>query len=321
MNIEHLRSVLDEPDLSATKYRLVEFLDAGGMGSVYVAEDTDLERRVALKVLRLPDSGGDLTARMIREAKIVARLEHPGIVPIHDIGRLPDGRPYYVSKLVTGKRLDLFARERHSIAEKLRVFQRVCDAVAFAHNRGIIHRDLKPQNIIIGEFGEVLVLDWGVAKVHSQIADVKLQTTEGKRSDVSNSELESATRAGVVIGTPGFMAPEQERGEIADERSDIYSLGATLLALLSGDGSPNKLPKPLAAICRKATALAAANRYGSVTELVSDIARYLDRLQVTAYRENLLEKTGRWVSKNWFVVILIASYFLARLITYLLYRS
>src|SRR5215813_2064128 len=135
------------------------------MGTVYRAVDTELERQIAIKVLNGPEAGEDIARRMVREAQIIARLEHPGIVPVHDVGALPDGRVFYAMKYVRGRRLDEYAAETESIRDRLRKFQAACDAVAFAHAHGVIHRDLKPQNIMIGSFGEVLVLDWGVAKI------------------------------------------------------------------------------------------------------------------------------------------------------------
>src|SRR5262245_36221565 len=163
--VSHLRAVVGDPDFSVTKYTFVKELARGGMGTVYLAEDTELNRQVAIKVLSVPEMTEDLRRRMIREAQIIARLEHPGIVPVHDVGVLPDGRVFYAMKFVRGVRLDEYAANTSSTRERLRKFQAVCDAVAFAHAHGVIHRDLKPQNIMIGSFGEVLVLDWGVAKI------------------------------------------------------------------------------------------------------------------------------------------------------------
>ena len=163
--LNHLRSIVGNPDFSSTKYTFVKELGRGGMGTVYLAEDTELDRLVAIKVLNTPEVTDDLRNRMIREAQIIARLEHPGIVPVHDVGTLPDGRIYYAMKFVRGSRLDEYAAQGASLRDLTAEVQAVCDAVAFAHAHGVIHRDLKPQNIMIGSFGEVLVLDWGVAKI------------------------------------------------------------------------------------------------------------------------------------------------------------
>src|SRR5678816_2319680 len=224
--LNRLRSVVSEPDFSATKYTFVKELGRGGMGVVCLADDRELDRLVAIKILNTPDITEDLRNRMIREAQIIARLEHPGIVPVHDVGTLPDGRIFYAMKYVRGSRLDEYAAQGTSLRDRLRKFQSVCDAVAFAHAHGVIHRDLKPQNIMIGPYGEVLVMDWGIAKI---------------RDDPRSSAFHE-TMEGTVIGTRRYMSPEQERGEIdqLDERSDIYALGAVLHFLLNNQPKPGK---------------------------------------------------------------------------------
>src|ERR1700690_1793894 len=163
--LNHLERALDRPDLSGTKYELLEEIGRGGMGAVYRARDAELDREVALKVLHQPETAAGAAARMLREARILARLEHPSIVPVHDVGTLPDGRVFYVMKRVEGRRLDQFRATAPGLTELLRVFEKICEAAAFAHAQGIIHRDLKPENIMVGSFGEALVMDWGVAKV------------------------------------------------------------------------------------------------------------------------------------------------------------
>ena len=290
--LNHLRSVVSEPDFSATKYTFVKELGRGGMGVVCLAEDRELDRLVAIKVLNTSEDFGD---RMIREAQIIARLEHPGIVPIHDVGKLPDGRIFYAMKYVRGNRLDEYAAQGASLRDRLRKFQAVCDAVAFAHAHGVIHRDLKPQNIMIGSFGEVLVLDWGVARI---------------RDDPRSSAFHQ-TMEGTVIGTQRYMSPEQARGEIdqLDERSDIYALGAVLHFLLND----LKVSKAAHAISAKATATAKENRYATASELSADIGRLLDAEPVSAYRENAFERTSRWVGKNRFLVLLVLAYLLMRI--------
>ena len=183
------------------------------MGTVYRARDRRLARDVALKVMNAPAPAPGEVERMRDEARILARLEHPGIVPVHDLGTLPDGRLFYVMKLVRGRRLDE-ATASAALPARLRIFERICDAVAFAHAQGVVHRDLKPENVMVGPFGEVLVLDWGVAK----------------RLDVPGAP----EREGTVLGTPGYMPPEQARGEMdrIDERADVYALGAMLQFLM-----------------------------------------------------------------------------------------
>lgn len=300
--LNHLRTIVSEPDFSSTKYTYVKGLGRGGMGAVYLAEDRELNRLVAVKVLNTPDITDDLSRRMIREAQIIAGLEHPGIVPVHDVGTLPDGRIFYAMKYVRGLRLDEYAAQGASLRDRLRKFQAVCDAVAFAHAHGVIHRDLKPQNIMIGSFGEVLVLDWGVAKVQPQINTDFVHGLINESYDTSH---------GTVIGTRDYMSPEQARGEIdrIDERADVYSLGAVLRFLLS-----DKATKTTKAICAKAMATTPESRYASASELSADIARLLDSEPVSAYRENVFEKISRWVSKNRFLVLLILAYLLMRIL-------
>lgn len=324
--LSHLREVVGNPDFSGTKYTFVKELARGGMGTVYLAEDTELNRQVAIKVLSATEISDDLRRRMIREAQIIARLEHPGIVPVHDVGELPDGRVFYAMKLVRGVRLDEYAANTSSTRERLRKFQAVCDAVAFAHSHGVIHRDLKPQNIMIGSFGEVLVLDWGVAKIlrddRGPIAS-EADTLMLPGTDQPKSNTTSDTSQGTVIGTRQYMSPEQARGEVdrLDERSDIYSLGAVFYFLLT-DQAPNddkpravnpKVTKPAEAVCLKAMARDRSNRYASAAELSADVSRLLDAEPVSAYRENAYEKASRWVSKNRFLVILVLVYLLMRI--------
>jgi serine/threonine protein kinase len=281
-------------DIVGTKYTFVKELGRGGMGTVYLAEDRELNRFVAIKVLNPPEVKDDLRQRMIREAQIIARLEHPGIVPVHDVGTLPDGRIFYAMKFVRGSRLDEYAAQGASLNDRLRKFQAVCDAVAFAHVHGVIHRDLKPQNIMIGSFGEVLVLDWGVAKI---------------REDPCQSAAYN-TSDGTVIGTRDYMSPEQARGEVEiDERADIYSLGMVLKFLLTDQ----KVSKPARAICLKAVAPEPDHRYASASELSADVGRLLNSEPVSAYRESALEKTGRWFGKNRFLVLLVLAYLLMRI--------
>ncbi len=302
-NVARLRRILEEPDLAGTRYQPVRELARGGMGVVWEAEDRELGRRVALKILPLGEtqsapssaSAFDSPANLLRrEARILAGLEHPGIVPVHDVGTLSDGRVFYAMKLVQGRILDQ-AAEGLSRSDRLRLFQRVCEPVAFAHSRGIIHRDLKPENVMVGEFGEVLVMDWGVAKLAG-----------------------GATEAG-VIGTPHYMAPEQAAGEneSVNERSDVYGLGGILQFLLAGQA----VPKPLAAICRQALAADPESRYGSAAELAADVGRFLAGEPVAAYRENPLEIAMRWTARHQTLVLLLLAYLAMRaLLLYFLGR-
>jgi len=328
--LERLRDGAEVPDLSGTRYRLLERIARGGMGVVYAAEDENLRRRVALKVLELPGTDGDLANRLIREARVLAALEHPGIVPVHDVGTLADGRVFYTMKFVEGRRLDKYIESVESVPDRLRIFLRICDAVAFAHARGVLHRDLKPPNIMVGPFGEVLVMDWGLAKIlrpevsnAPREADPEVTVFEktmqpaiaGEATDIS-----VVTGHGTVMGTPGYMSPEQARGDVQhlDARSDIFSLGALLRFLLTGQpqvasvSGGRSLDKSLAAICAKSTAASPAERYPNVQEMALDVSRYLDGLAVGAHRESIFEKAARFYRRYRFFILLIAAYLVMR---------
>jgi len=335
-----LREAGDIPDLTGTRYRLLECVARGGMGVVYVAEDEKLQRRVALKVLDLPGTDSDLANRLLREALVLARLEHPGIVPVHDVGTLADGRVFYIMKFVQGQRLDKYIQAVTSITDRLRIFLRICDAVAFAHARGVLHRDLKPANIMVGSFGEVLVMDWGLAKLLREETRAPTQTADpdatiferpGQARDSRRGQDTSlATGHGTVMGTPGYMSPEQARGDVEqlDARSDIFSLGALLRFLLADNSEPSAnaagkqhLDKALEAICSKAAAPDPGGRYPSVSELALDVSRYLDGLAVAAHRESIFEKLGRFYRRYRFFILLIAAYLLMRvLILFFMHR-
>jgi serine/threonine-protein kinase len=337
--LERLRDSAEVPDLTGTRYRLLERVARGGMGVIYLAEDEQLQRRVALKVLDLPEADGDLADRLIREARVLARLEHPGIVPVHDVGTLTDGRVYYTMKFVQGQRLDTHIESMASVADRLRIFLRICDPVAFAHAHGVLHRDLKPANIMIGPFGEVLVMDWGLAKIlpkegaqKSQLSDPEATIFEKPGQAAVSKGLQGASIAtghGTIMGTPGYMSPEQARGDIErlDVRSDVFSLGALLRFLLTPDSiagaSPTKhrLDKAVEAICLKAAAPNPEDRYNNVQDLALDVARYLDGLAVGAHRETFLEKGARFYRRYRFFILLIAAYLAMRVaILFFLHR-
>jgi serine/threonine-protein kinase len=220
------------------RYRLGPEIARGGMGVIYRAFDPVLGRDLAVKVLR-PECARrpDLVRRFLHEAEVGAQLQHPGVVPVHEVGRLPDGRPYIAMKLVQGRTLAALLHERPGRAGSrqrpenatsvgadlprfLRVFEQVCQTMAYAHARGVIHRDLKPLNVMVGEFGEVQVMDWGLAK--------------RLRPGAAASPTETAV--GTVLGTWVYMAPEQVRGEVErlDERTDVFGLGAILCEILTG---------------------------------------------------------------------------------------
>jgi serine/threonine protein kinase len=329
--LTRLRDGAELPDLAGTRYRLVGQVARGGMGVVYAAEDETLRRRVALKVLEVPGDEGELADRLIREARVLALLEHPGIVPVHDVGSLADGRVFYTMKFVEGQRLDQYIATVASAPDRLRVFLRICEAVAFAHARDVLHRDLKPANVMVGPFGEVLVMDWGLAKILERGKPTTKdngteETIFQSRSSAAAAAGDTSTEAcavtghGTVMGTPGYMSPEQARGDVEslDARSDIFSLGALLRFLLKeGPATPadtTRLDRLLDAICAKATAADPAHRYPTVQELALDVSRYLDGLAVGAHRESLLEKSLRFYRRYRFFILLILAYLAMRLL-------
>jgi eukaryotic-like serine/threonine-protein kinase len=328
--LERLREAADIPSLEGTRYILMDRVARGGMGVVYAAQDVKLGRRVALKVLDAPERNGELARRLIHEAQVLASLEHPGIVPVHDVGTLQDGRVFYTMKFVEGQRLDKYIQSVPSVPDRLRLFLRICETVAFAHARGVLHRDLKPPNVMVGPFGEVLVLDWGLAKILRQApsanGDIGFQAANAPRGSAlfangQTTEHSITKERGTVMGTPGYMSPEQGRGEndALDERSDIFSLGAVLRFLLTEVSPGSRQPSPpisksLEAVCAKAFAALPEHRYPAVTDLAADVSRYLDGFPVSARKETLMDKTARFYRRHSVAILLIAAYLLMRVV-------
>ncbi|TMQ08989.1 MAG: serine/threonine protein kinase, partial [Deltaproteobacteria bacterium] len=218
----------DAPPIALDGYAIGELLGRGGMGEVVLAHDEHIGREVAIKRMRWADPGVDAETRFLREAKIQARLQHPGIVPVHELGRDADGRPYFTMKRLAGT--TLFQLLGGSLRPLLRAFVDVCLAIEFAHEHGVIHRDIKPTNIMLGDFGEVYVLDWGVARVLDEDGS-------GHPSVRDIVTMEGETQVGAVMGTPGYMAPEQASdAKRVKKPADVFAMGATLYAILAGDG-------------------------------------------------------------------------------------
>jgi serine/threonine-protein kinase len=284
------------------------------MGMVYRAFDRTLEREVAVKVLRPGLADPAAAARLGREARILARLEHPGLVPVYDAGVLADGRVFYVMKLVRGERLERLA-ESVSTADLLRLVLRIAETVGFAHARGVIHRDLKPSNVMVGPFGEVLVLDWGIARLtRDPNPAATAEPFEAPSSAAINESPDTAP--GTVLGTPGFMAPEQAQGrhDQVDARTDVYALGAILRALLRPEHGAGQVAPPLVSIWSRAMAPHPEHRYSSAAALAADVTRYLDGEPVEAHRESILERSGRLFRKYQTAIVLVLTYLLIRFV-------
>jgi WD40 repeat protein len=288
----------DDPD----RYEQVAEHARGGLGRVVRAVDRRLGRTVAVKELLRHDPSNE--ARFLREAMITARLEHPGIVPVHEAGRWPNGDPYYVMKLVEGRTLKELIAEATTIRERLALLSHVvavADAVGYAHSEGVIHRDLKPSNVIVGGFGETIVVDWGLARDHKRdVPEPSEELLLAAGSGVS-------TVSGKVVGTPAYMSPEQARGDTVDERADVYALGAVLYEVLAGtpphaDTTPQAVldrviagpPRPvsmivpsapveLCTIVRKAMARDPAARYPNAAALAEDLRRFTTGKLVSAH--------------------------------------
>jgi len=299
-----------------SRYEKLGLLGQGGMGEVWRVRDRDLNRVMALKVVRADRAPTErMLARFIEEAQATAQLQHPGIVPVHELGRLPDGRFYFTMKEIRGRTLAEVIAEVHEAARGgtwsptatgqtfrrlIEAYLRTCEAVAYAHARGVVHRDLKPSNIMLGDYGEVLVVDWGLAKVLGRPDRV---AAEGRLDPVVTSRSEEdvlATRMGEVAGTPAYMSPEQARGDVEHigPPSDVYALGAVLYHILSGrppfSGSfmvilaqvasgeirpptgPAPLPPELVSLALKAMSREPEARPRDAGALVTEVADWLD---------------------------------------------
>ena len=293
-------------DLSVTdplqRYELHEMLGEGGMGEVLSCRDRRIGREVAMKVVRRfrRDAKG-LEGRFLREARVQGQLEHPAIVPVYDLGKDTHGAAYFTMKRVRGETLETILErltngDREAEAEYTRhkllaAFARVCLAVHFAHTRGVVHRDLKPSNVMLGDFGEVYVLDWGVAKVAYNEDEVATFEESGERRTLCIPES-GRTADGLVLGTPGYMAPEQRRGERVDPRADVHALGAILFEIMTLEPlhaakGRAELPPEIAAAVERATAEDREARHASARELSDEVERFLAGDRDLLTRQNL----------------------------------
>ena len=292
------------PHLPAERYARVGELGRGGMGRVSIAHDPRLGRRVALKELLRP--GPDAEARFVREALVTARLTHPAIVPVYEAGRFPSRQPFYTMKLLAGRPLGDVLRGARSVEERLATLPQllvVADAIAYAHSRRVVHRDLKPDNVIVGDFGETVVIDWGLAKLLDESEPPTSVDADAREDDWATPDEptrdrkkpSSGTRLGARMGTPGYASPEQSAGLPVDERTDVYALGAILYEILTGHPPraaaglvlsgeaqglvaapppptfPPGLPAALVAVCRRAMASAPSERHPTARELRADL--------------------------------------------------
>ncbi len=311
----------------------------GGLGKVFVARDAELNREVALKEIQ-PHYSHDACARarFTLEAEITGRLEHPGIVPVYGLGSYADGRPYYAMRFIRGESLKEAINRYHAadrtrsvtasertveLRQLLARFIDVCQAVQYAHDRGVLHRDLKPANVMLGKYGETLVVDWGLAKAEGKSTETPSLHEESQLVPASGSEVEP-TQMGTMVGTLQYMSPEQAIGrmDLIGPATDVFALGATLYHLLTGQAPyqatsreelvsavregrfppPRQIKKciapPLESICLRALAADPATRYASAGELLQDVERWLAEEQVVAHRETFSERMHRWRRKN-----------------------
>jgi serine/threonine protein kinase len=323
------------PLVSDVYYRPLREIARGGMGRIVAAEDHRLGRQVALK--ELLDPASEQLGRFQREALITARLQHPGIVPVYEAGRWPSGEPFFAMKLVSGRPLDRVIADARTLETRLALLPRIAaatDAIAYAHSQRVVHRDLKPANVLIGEFGETVVIDWGLAKnldeAESPESTVRFArttrpmaaSTPAHASPPASQHASTLTIAGSVMGTPAYMAPEQARGEPVDQRADVFALGAMLYHLLAGvppynartateviaAASVGKVvalaarepgaPPDLVAIVERAMAPLPHDRYADAGELATELRRFLTGQLVSAHRYTAGQRIGRFVRRH-----------------------
>jgi serine/threonine protein kinase len=329
---------LVDPAIQATaRYTLNRVFTEGGLGRVWLANDHDLNREVALKEIR-PEHAKDPVAlrRFLTEAQVTGQLEHPNIVPVYELSRrTEDNQPFYTMRFIRGRTLREAIAEYHQHARSrhpnpldrlklLQAFTGICQAIGYAHSRGVIHRDLKPDNVLLGGFGEVIVLDWGLAKKIDRADEAKTYPSLA----LSAEAQAAASLMGQTLGTPAYMAPEQAEGrlDLVDERTDIYGLGTILYEILTGrpphEGktinellrrvamgeSPRakavtpSVPAALDAICARAMAKQRSDRYARAEDLAEDVQRWLADEPVSVYPEWFFKRAWRWGRRHPWVV-------------------
>lgn len=324
-------------------YEIQCLLAQGGMGAVFLALERKLHRQVAMKVVNTQEDA--LLDRFHCEAVSTANLQHPNILPVFDYGTLEDGRLFYTMKLIEGQSLRSLIEALHASQEPrtglpslLRILCQVCQAVSYAHERGAIHRDLKPDNIMVGQFNQVWVVDWGLAKLENEPAPRSSPAEATKQRIVAN-DPPFVTQAGQVCGTPVYMAPEQARGRTDQitPRVDVYSAGAVLFEILSGrppyaglsndevlDGlragrtpvpaeGAFPIPGPLRSIMHKAMAPNPLDRYQTAQMLAADLQRWMDGRPVLAHRETWFERLSRFGSRYRAAIAIIVFYLVVRM--------
>ncbi|HEV8113691.1 MAG TPA: bifunctional serine/threonine-protein kinase/formylglycine-generating enzyme family protein [Planctomycetota bacterium] len=328
------------------RYEIEGEVARGGMGAILRVWDEDLRRHLAMKVvlgeadlavrLGTRPENPRVLARFLEEAQVTSQLDHPGIVPVHELGLDSEGRVYFTMKLVEGRDLKRIlglvfeGREGWNETRALGVILKVCEAVAYAHKKGVIHRDLKPANVMVGSFGEVFVMDWGLARVldRKDTHDIRIAPESATSPESTSSDSPVLTMDGDVVGTPVYMPPEQAGGEVEklSPRSDVYSIGAMLYHLLArqmpyvppGAVVPNRavlvrvltgpprplhelnpaVPAELAAICEKAMARDPGERYADTLALAEDLRAYLEHRVVGAYETGAVAELKKWIGRN-----------------------
>ena len=350
---ELMEKLAKAPKLDTARYAIETEVGKGGMGAVMRIHDQHLNRRLAMKVLLERSAPRDeeekrlahqLLGRFLEEAQVTSQLDHPGVVPVHELGLDQNGKVYFTMRLVKGRTAsDVFAlareeKEGWTTTRALEVVLKVCDTMAYAHDKGVLHRDLKPSNVMVGRFGEVYVMDWGLAKVLGQADrhDLRIRRDEStgvsridsarKRDEESDAGSSVVSMDGQQLGTPSYMPPEQARSEVLDARADVYSIGAMMYELLTGrapytapgarpspyrilneviDGPPKRIeeleksvPAELVAIVERAMHRERDGRYPNTLELAADVRAFLAQRVVKAYRTGAIVEMKLWIRRN-----------------------